>query len=182
MQMEEIEKNIILLCQKKDIGAFSKMYEFYKDKIYNLCLYMTKNQQDAEDIMQDIFLSVWKNIKKFNYQSKFSSWIYQIAVNHCIDKARKNKKVQFYPLSEIKAEGKSPEEIFHQKEIKQILRNAISKLNPKFKIYIILRDKEGFSYEEISKILKVSLNVVKINVHRAREQLAKELEILKREE
>lgn len=179
--MEEIEKNIVLLCQEKDIGAFSKMYEFYKDKIYNLCLCMIKNQQDAEDIMQDIFLSIWKNIEKFSFQSKFSSWIYQIAINRCIDRERKNKRVQIYPLSEIKTEEKSPEEIFHQKEIKQILRNAVNKLNPKFRAYIILRDKEGFSYEEISRILKVSLSVVKINIHRAREQLAKELEILRKE-
>lgn len=179
--MEEIDKNIILNCQKKDIGAFSQMYEFYKKKIYNLCLRMTGNYQDAEELTQDVFLIVWQKIGQFRFHSSISSWIYQIATNLCIDKARRAQKISFLPLTEAKAGKKeSMDEILYKKEMELKLQNALNKLKPQHRIYIILRDKQGFTYSEIAQILRVNLGTVKSRINRARMQLVKELKEYKK--
>lgn len=180
--MREIDQDIILNCQKKEIGAFSQMYEFYKDRIYNLCLRMSGNYQEAEDLTQDVFLKVYQKIGEYRFSSSFSSWIYQIATNLCIDKARRAQKITFVNLKETEQDvSDSMEELLYKKEMEVQLQKALTKLKPQYRIYIILRDKEGLTYSEIARILGVNLGTVKSKLNRARMQLAKELKDYKRE-
>lgn len=173
--MEDME--LILRCRDDDSEAFETLIRRYESKIYNLCYYILKNKDDALDASQEVALKIYKAISKFKGDSKFSTWVYRITHNTCIDYVKKRKDDLPYEdviNSETHVDNKI-DGIIEAKELKMELKRCISNLNNDFKTVIILRDINGLSYQEIANVLSIEVGTVKSRLNRAREALKKEL-------
>ena len=175
------EALLIEKARDGDISAFEKLISLYEKKIYNYCYRMTNNHEDAEDLAQEVFIKVYRNLNKFKGNSKFSTWIYRIAYNTCVDKYRKKRKAKIFSLDYFNDEGVGnmqpvsdnplPEDEVIQKERYERIQACIASLKPKYKTVIILRDIQNYSYEEIAEILQLPLGTVKSHINRARAAL-----------
>ncbi len=180
--MIDKERRLIKKCAKGNLEAFEELIEKYEKTAYNIALKMLKNQDDAMDISQEAFIKVFKSIKTFNFESSFSTWLYRIVTNTCLDFLRKKNNNVYSLDTPINTEDgeiqrdipdtlNSPEEILDKQLTKELVHDSINKLDENHKAIIILRDIQGFSYEEISQILDCSLGTVKSRISRARNNL-----------
>ncbi|GIP30541.1 ECF RNA polymerase sigma factor SigW [Paenibacillus sp. J23TS9] len=185
--VDNIENRLTKLALKGDQRAFAEIVELYKDKIYHLAYRMLGNRHEAEDIVQETFLRVYKNLDRYDPNQKFSTWIYRIATNLCIDRLRKKKPT--YSLdaemndqegmdgySMIPSDNRTPESETLLSETQEIIYQAIGSLPAKYKSVMILRYLQDLSLQEISDVLGMPVTTIKTRVHRGREFLRKKLE------
>lgn len=180
------EKELVSRAKKGDQYAFSQLVNLYSEKIYNLSLRILRKKEDAEDVLQETFLTVLQKINTFDGRSSFFTWIYRIATNAALMKLRK-KKPNFVDLPDNPDFNESIQDKFfvdwsqdaslnvHNKEVKIILNNAISELSDIYKTVFVLRDIENLSIKETSKILNITEENVKIRLRRARQYLRDKL-------
>lgn len=178
--MQQDESFLIKKAARGDVESFEKLIEAHQKKVFNIALGMLKNPADAEDIAQDVFIKVYKSLKNFKGQSSFSTWLYRVTTNTCLDELRRRKTRQTFSIDEeiVTQEGEvskqvvddspSPDEILEKNELKRNISHAISKLAKEHRTVIVLRDMQGFSYEEIANILQLPLGTVKSRINRAR--------------
>lgn len=180
-----MENELIKKAQNGDGAAFEELISPYTTIVYNIALRILGNPEDASDASQEALIRIYRNIGKFKGDSKFSTWLYRIAHNACIDEYRRRKsKLNFAsvsvddsyddsdnPLLEIPDTSPTPEEHTLKNERSKMLYDAISKLSPISKSAVLLRDVNGLSYEEIAEIQNCSLGTVKSRINRARQQL-----------
>lgn len=160
--------------------VFRILINRHKEKVRNI-IFITLSELDAiDDIAQEVFITVFKNLKNFRYESQFTTWLYRITINKCKDYLRK-KKVRKIFSSVDEDYDFSSTQIDENDDVRQIVRKAIDELPDKLRIPMILRDIEGFSYQEISETLDLDLGTVKSRIFRAREALRKNLEPMKKE-
>jgi RNA polymerase sigma-70 factor (ECF subfamily) len=169
-----------------DQKAFSELVKAYSERIYNLGLRILRKKEDAEDILQETFLTVIQKIDTFDGRSSFFTWLYRIATNEALMKLRK-KKLRYVDLPEnpdIKENIESKAFIdwsqdtslnVQNKEVKKILDDAINELSEIYKTVFILRDIEQLSIKETSEILNITEENVKIRLRRARQYLRDKL-------
>lgn len=181
------EKDLIAKAKQGDMQAFEALILKHEKIVYNVALRMMDHSEDAKDISQEVFLKAYRNIKNFDERAAFSTWLYRITYNTCIDEMRKRKGKQSYSLEEemeneegsmqrqIADEGETPEESILREEQKSEIIQALESLSAEHKAAIILRDIKGLSYEEIAEILDLSLGTVKSRISRARNQLKSEI-------
>ncbi len=162
-----------------DEFVFSELVKRHKDKVRNI-IYLTLTSSDSvDDIAQDVFITVYRNLKNFRFESQFTTWLYRITINKCKDHLRKkNIRKIFLPLQE---EELVFESINEDSDIKQIVRNAVAALPDKLRIPIVLKDLEGFSYQEIAESMQCEIGTVKSRIFRGREALKKILKPLEKE-
>jgi RNA polymerase sigma-70 factor, ECF subfamily len=184
--METVVKKRIKQVLKGDRNAFGEIVELYKDKVFQLSFRMLGNRHEAEDIAQEAFIRAYVNIQSFNMNLKFSTWLYRIATNLCIDRLRK-KKPDYYldaevagtegftMYSHIPSDASLPEEDVESLELQESIQKEISKLPDKYRSVIVLKYIEEMSLNEISEILDIPLGTVKTRIHRGREALRKQL-------
>lgn len=177
------EQILLKKSQEGDIHAFEQLIESYQKRVFNIAYRIIGSYDDANELAQEVFIKVYRSLVKFKGQSTFSTWIYSITKNVCYDelRKRKNKKVVYidedvkYDNSEIQRQIEDdrpqPDEIAEKNEIKRIIHEAISELSEEHRVAIVLRDIQGFSYEEISKILECPEGTVKSRINRARQSL-----------
>ncbi len=189
--MFDKEQKLIKKCMDGNLKAFDELIEKYEKTAYNIALRMLKNPEDAMDVSQEAFIKIFKSIKTFNFESAFSTWLYRIVTNTCLDFLRK-KNTNVYSIDnpiqtedgeierDFPDDSNTPEELYEKKLTKELVNNAIEKLDENHKAVIILRDIQGFSYEEISNILDCSIGTVKSRINRARNNL-KEIIIKEKE-
>ncbi|WP_199615366.1 RNA polymerase sigma factor SigW [Paenibacillus alkalitolerans] len=186
--MHNIETRLAKLAKTGDRGAFADIVELYKDKLYHLAYRMVGNRQEAEDIVQETFLRVFRNLDRYDETMKFSTWIYRIGTNLCIDKLRKRKAS--YSLDADVADGEgtdwyamlpsdepTPEGRVMLSETQRRIREAIDTLPEKYKSVVILRYLHDMSLQEIGDVLDMPVTTVKTRVHRGREFLRKKMEL-----
>ena len=171
-------------------SKFDYLIKQHKDKIFNYSLYMLRNRMDAEDVTQEVMIKVWKNINKFNFYAA-RAWIMRTTHNLCIDNLRlRGKQYQReVPIDENLSEKiedhnslGSPEKVLTICMIDETIKSAIEQLPEIHKSPFILYEIQGFKYREISKILDIPLNSVKVNILRARKQLQKQLKVYAKEQ
>ncbi|HYK71783.1 MAG TPA: RNA polymerase sigma factor SigW [Pseudoneobacillus sp.] len=184
--MDAIVKKRILQVLKGDQDAYGEIVEIYKDKVYQLCYRMLGNRHEAEDIAQDAFIRAYININSFNIELKFSTWLYRIATNLCIDRIRK-KKPDYYldaevagtdgltMYSQISSKSDMPEKELESLELEETIQKEILKLPDKYRSVIVLKYIEELSLIEIGEILNLPIGTVKTRIHRGREALRKQL-------
>ncbi len=168
------ESDLIERFKKGEASAFEAVVRKYQDRIYNLCRYMLRDPQNAQDAAQDVFLKAYKALKDFRPESSLYTWIYRIAVTTCLDYRRKSRREmsRSEPLTEdLPSVEPLPEELYESGEIPDSIQLALQKLPEKLKAAIVLREIEEFSYEEIAEVLHTSTGTVKSRISRAREQL-----------
>ena len=167
----------------KDEQAFSDLMEKYKDPIYYMLLKMVKNSDDADDLTLEAFGKAFNKLNQYTPNFAFSTWLFKIATNNCIDFLRKKKKNvmsidnrvsnndgdEF--MFEIKSDGMTPEEIAVNEQKIKLIRKFVKKLKPRYEILVEMRYFKEMSYEEISVELNLPLGTVKAQLFRAREFL-----------
>ncbi|MDP4110202.1 MAG: sigma-70 family RNA polymerase sigma factor [Bacillota bacterium] len=177
------ESQIIKRVQNGDEAAFEELLSAYEKKIYNLAYRESRNVQDAMDITQEVFLRVFRSIKDFRGESSFSTWVYRIATNMCIDFARRAAKNNAVSLTvydedgeaadmDIPDDSSTPETYYEKTELRREMERGLRMLSPEHRHIIILRDINGLSYLEIAQILKLEEGTVKSRLARARAKLA----------
>lgn len=174
------DEKLIARVKKGDYDAFERLVLKYEARIFHHCLKFLNNQDEAEDILQETFLQVYKSLDTFRGEAAFSTWLIKIATNNCLMKIRKKKKVDIVSIDKpIEVDGSQlPREIVDwsknpflqvsNDEIRAVLDQAISGLPEDKRVILVLKDVEGFSNIEIGEMLGMSVSAVKSRLHRAR--------------
>ena len=164
-----------------DESTFRLLVQRHKEKVRNIIYLSIGDSSAVDDIAQEIFITVYKNLKNFRYESLFTTWLYRVTVNKCKDFIRKkNVRKIFVPIKEASGEL-NYDSITEKNDTTKIVMNAISKLPAKLKQPLLLKDIEGFSYQEISETLNCEIGTVKSRIFRAREGLKKILQPIESE-
>ena len=181
----EIEK-IIKDSIRGDEEAFSKLLDFYLKPVFNFVYRICGNSKDAEDIAQEVFIKLWKNIKKYKSGKSFKAWLFSIARNTTIDLLRKRKNINFsefenedgenYLIDSMVDSEPWPDELVEKAENFKMIEEVVDKLPVIYKEVIILRYKSQFTFEEIGEITKRSTNTVKSQHQRGLMSLKKLLD------
>jgi RNA polymerase sigma factor (sigma-70 family) len=182
---EKAQHDFILveLARKGDQKAYAELLGRYRDAIFYMLLKMVNNTSDAEDLTIEAFGKAFKNINQYTPNFAFSTWLFKIATNNCIDFIRKrrgnvvsldqtiNNDNSFSPSAQIQSDTPDPEaHMINQQKIK-LLRDVVNKLKPRYRRLVELRYFNEFSYEEISKELNLPIGTVKAQLFRARDLL-----------
>ncbi|MGB0951818.1 MAG: RNA polymerase sigma factor [Planctomycetota bacterium] len=184
--MPDPDQALVEACQKADGQDFEEAYRqlfvLYQDRVYTICLRVAGNQEDALDAAQETMVTLARRIKDFAFRSRFSSWVYRIAVNAAIDSRRRRLDapragVQTTvgnaegdrQLQQVAAEEKhaDPVQELARTENQELIQDALGRMNPKFAALLVLRYIEGLSYEEIAEVQECSLGTVKSRLSRA---------------
>jgi RNA polymerase sigma-70 factor (ECF subfamily) len=188
--MDEIE--LIKKIKRGNKELFSEIVNKYKRVVYNHAYSFLRNKEEAEDTVQEIFTTIYKNIKSFREEAKLGTWIYRITVNICKNKLKQLKRKNQNIIEEIPEwdedgeenpieeklkdkDERTPDNVLVSDEIKKIVFKRMGELAEEQRKVLILRDIDGLSYEEIAKILKLSVSAVKSKIFRARENLREKL-------
>lgn len=183
-KLEDVK--LIKQALKGKQSAYKQLMKKYYGYTRNLVYKMTSNKEDIEDLTQEAFIKAFNSLKNFDSQFAFSTWLYKIATNNCIDYIRK-KKLNTYSIDknietddddykfEIPDSESLPDRNILESERKKVLDEAIEKLPERYKRVIILRHKADLEYEEIAKKLKLPVGTVKAHIFRGRELLNKYL-------
>ncbi len=176
--MQEALELLVKRAQKGDGTALEELLFAYEKRVYNIALRYMGSEADAYDMAQEALIKIYKRIKAFKGDSSFSSWVYRISVNTCLDGIRRRKKNVVSLESTIEAgasysdeQNDTPEESAVRKELQGRVQQAINTLSADHKSVIILRDINGLSYEEVAALLSVSVGTVKSRINRARQKL-----------
>lgn len=187
------DRELVEACQTADSpgleGPFRQLYEQYKDRVYNVCYRITGSATDALDASQETFGIMFRKMGEFRFESKFSSWVYRIAVNASIDMKRRAGSRWLASLDaateSARAKGtrmeirddkvELPTSAASRHELQNEIQHAIDQLSPKMRAITVLRYVENLTYEEIAETLQISIGTVKSRLSRAHEALDREL-------
>lgn len=176
----EIGKEIIDSCRLGHREAFRALYDVYKDQVYSIALYFFHGDQTvAGDVTQQVFLKLITNIDRFRGEAEFSTWLYRLVVNACMDVARRRKcdaAISDRSGREALAAPASQESECVRAQTADAVRAAVSALPPKFRIAVLLRYFEGLSYEQMAKALHCSMGTVASRLSRGHKMLAERLQ------
>ena len=186
---KELDEVLVRDLKAGKLEAFDQIVENYQRKIYALAFNMTRNQMDAQDVAQEVLLSIYRKIDTFQGKSAFSSWVYRITLNASYMKLRNRKKEQYVSLDEFMPAfnnagfqnekvtdwSENTESLLFSNETKGVIEKAVDQLPEKEKVVFILRDVDGLSTEKVGEILDLTVPAVKSRLHRARLFLRKKL-------
>ncbi len=186
---KELDEVLVRDLKAGKLEAFDQIVEIYQRKIYALAFNMTRNQMDAQDVAQEVLLSIYRKIDTFQGKSAFSSWVYRITLNASYMKLRNRKKEQYVSLDDfmpafnkagfqnekITDWSENTESLLFSNETKGVIEKAVDQLPEKEKVVFILRDVDGLSTEKVCEILDLTVPAVKSRLHRARLFLRKKL-------
>jgi RNA polymerase sigma-70 factor (ECF subfamily) len=181
-QIKDKDFDLIQAINSGEVDKFQDLVKRYEAKLYNFSLRMCRDPSDAEDMIQDTFLNVFRYLKNFRHETKFKNWLYKVAASTCFKKRRKSK---FAPDKELsleeflpKDETEKPDHVpqwalmpldkLLNEELAGVINKAIITLPKKYRMIILLRDIEGFSTTETAQILNLSPSNVKVRLHRSR--------------
>jgi len=188
--MLDSDVSLMLEFQKGDISSFEKLVQKHKESIINIIYQFIGERDEAEDLAVEVFLRVYRAAKKYQAKAKFTTWLYKITTNLCLNEIRKKAKLQTISLSKPISAGEekeeeliekiadaapSPQQILEKKERNALIRKAIDSLPAKQRMATILQIYEGLSYKEISRILGCSVKSVERRLYWARTNLKERL-------
>ncbi|MBU1639343.1 MAG: sigma-70 family RNA polymerase sigma factor [Proteobacteria bacterium] len=166
-----------------DKQSYNRLVLLYQSRIYNLAFNYVKNEEEAKDLAQDIFVTAYKALYKLRDDTKFGAWLYQIGLNHCRNRYKRLKRRGYFTNKSLDDEtislqltsGETPEHELEQQRTITLVRDTIATMNDGEKEILMLRDLQGMPYEEISEILDIPLGTVKSKLSRARTSLKNKL-------
>lgn len=179
MAESTIGPDVIQACQEGDREAFRLLFEAYKDRVFSIACYsFSGDEAAASDVTQQTFLKLMSSITQFRGESEFTTWLYRMVVNACIDEQRRRKR--FLPWGESPrmnraAEKRPQEKQLARNEMRDAVKEAIKELKPRFRMPILLKYIEGLSYEEIAVVMSCSKGTVASRLNRGHKQLAQRL-------
>lgn len=190
MAKEKRISDVALVAQFKqgDLGAFEELVSRYESKSFNLAMRFVRNQEDAEEVLQDVFTTLYRKVDGFQGKSAFSSWLYRIVVNAAFMKLRKRKQQSSVSLEDLplqtrllvlesdNAAARESGNATLNREIRDMVQYAISRLPEQYRAVFVLRDVDGLSNQEVGDILDLSIPAVKSRLHRSRLMLRRRLQ------
>jgi len=188
--MTEPERALVRRLRDRDERAFRELLESHRDRVYNITYRMLGNRAEAEDVAQEVFITVFKTIDSFREESKFSTWLYRVAVNHCKNRikylARRHDRDRDEldetshsangAIMNVQLRTPQPDRALEGVQMEGILQKAIESLDDDHRIVVVLRDIEDLTIEEICEITGLPDGTVKSRLHRARLALRKKLQ------
>ena len=182
MAEQLINGQVIEACQQGDRDAFQSLFEAYKDKVFSIAVYSSGGDRTlAEDVTQQVFLKLFTAIRQFRGDSEFTTWLYRLVVNACLDERRRSRRLlpwettgTMVAMNNV-SDKKPQERQYARLEVAEAVRVAIEELKPKFRLPILLKYIEGLSYEEIAEVMGCSKGTVASRLNRGHSQLAKRL-------
>ena len=180
---DQQEQDLIKRCQSGDAQAMEVIVRQYQTQVYNSAYGMLGNREDAQDLAQEVFLRVWEKIQQFQFKSRFSTWLYRIVMNQCINEKNRQRRHQTFPMEMDDSQAWTPVHLVTPEreallaEKQEMLQTALGQLKEDYRTVLVLREMENLSYEELAEVLNCSLGRVKSRLHEARMALR---QILKR--
>ncbi len=173
--------------RKGDVEAFGQLVERHQDYIYNAVFHLVSDEHDAEDLAQDVFVSAFDNLERFEGRAKFTTWLYGIMLNtvrsfwrrtgrHTVFSLQSSREDDDGPQPELEDEADGPVRRALRHEDVEVVREAISGLEEDLREILVLRDIQGLSYKELTEVLELPAGTVKSRLHRARGELKDELQ------
>ena len=170
---------LVLACLEGDKDSFGELATRYKNLIYSVVLRMVSDKEEANDLAQEVFIKIYRNLEKYSDEYKFSTWTIRIATNHVIDWRRKKKQetvnIEDVAGSLTADSGASPEDEYIAREQSRMLRNLVAGLPDIYRVPIVLYHEQGLSYQEIADITEEPLSKVKNRIFRGRKMLKESL-------
>lgn len=183
------DAEIVALCQQGDEAAYLQLYRRFSRQLYSLAYQMMGSHQEADEVLQETFIRVFKNLERLRSPEAFTAWVYQITVNLCMDhrkyRARTRARVQqvnmdeeYRPVFELATSRwvRNPQQVLENKELLGEITMAIEALPDQQKAVVIMHEVEGLSKKLIAETLQCSLVTVRTNLHHARKKLRKHLQ------
>ena len=169
------EQELILRTQEGDETAFEALVRLYDKKVYTLCSRMCISEEDAQEAAQDAFLAVWRAIGAFRQESSFSTWLYRLATNACIDLLRRNKRSggsvsldDEETAPELVDTRPLPQQELERRETQRLIEDGLRALPEDYRAILLLREVQGLSYAEIAEVTQLELGTVKSRISRGR--------------
>ena len=174
--MDNITENIIIKASEGNVEAFESIYKEYSGFVYNVAYRVVNNIDEAQEITQEVFLTVYRKLKSFKFKSSLKTWVYRIAVNMAIDYSRKRSREQDHTVlyednNKLNKTIDSVSENIEREQQEKIISTLLDSLSPDQRVCIILRSIEGLGYQEIAESLNININTVRSRLKRAREKL-----------
>lgn len=189
------EERLIEACRQGDREAFRQLFELHKDRVWSIALHFIGEEAAARDITQQVFLKLFTAINRFRGEAMFSTWLYRMTVNSCLDEQRRRKRFLSFDFFKTgddgelnamdKQQARQPEQGLVQEdrhaqlELSAAVKSAVKELRPKLRIAILLKYFEGLSYEEMAAALGCSAGTVASRLNRGHKELARKLAHLK---
>ncbi len=179
------DEDLMLSFQAGEAAAFEALLARHQKSVFNFIFRFVNNREEAEELLQEVFIKVYRNVKDYNPVGKFKTWLFTVARNLCVDHYRKKRLRYSESLDEVKEAGdlnkfeqiangeSAPDELSSAAELEKILTMALSSLNEDQKEVFLLREKMGFKFEEIAEMTNVSVNTVKSRMRYALEGIKK---------
>ena len=184
LKQYEDDFRLVRAFQAGDEKAFEELIRKYQRQVANIIYLSLGDREIVQDLVQEVFIRVFKSVRHFEFDSSFYSWLYRITVNLCIDEIRRRKFKRTFSLGFLSNEqvdeklasfekSHTPSDLLLEGEKKETVLKALQKLNVHHRAVMILREYDGLSYEEIAKTLTISIQAVKSRIFRAREEMRK---------
>jgi RNA polymerase sigma-70 factor, ECF subfamily len=177
------EQDLLAECRNGNREAFESLFIANQRRVFSVALNFFGGRHElAEDVTQQVFLKIFNKINDFRAEAEFTTWLYRITVNACLDEQRKTRR--FFSIENFFGEfrvKKTPDEKFEQREVSDEVQKAIGELRPKFRLPILLKYSEDLSYAEIAKVLDCSIGTISSRLNRGHKMLASKLKHLKKE-
>ncbi len=191
---DEDEARFVARLVARDETAFNELVLLFERRVFTLALRMLGRQADAEEVTQDVFVQVFRNVEAFRGDAKLSTWIFRVAVNLCKNRMKYDSRRQSRRHDDLGdyeerdalrgAEGVSsgtvarPDHALEERQLVDVVRDAIDTLEPEFRQLVLLRDVEDLAYEDIAEVTGLNVGTVKSRIHRGRTQLREKVERL----
>jgi len=177
MVLETSDRELIQACRRGERDAFRELFEAYKDKVYSIALRFSGNESLAMDIAQDTFLKLFSTMADFRGDAAFSTWVYRLVVNACLDHKRRSWRL--IPIADdliavLRAPCDSLRAVLHS-EMREKVRAAVETLSPDMRMAVVLRYTEGLSYDQIAEAMGCSAGTVASRLNRAHKALERRL-------
>ena len=186
LDVKTSDYELVLACIDGDKASFNCLVHRYKNLVYSVILRMVSDKEEANDLAQEVFIKLYRNLEKYQPEFKFSTWTIKVATNHVIDYRRRKKQdsVNMDEVGEslVADHGESPETLYLAKEQSRLLNDLVANLPDMYRVPIVLYHQQGLSYQEISEITDEPLSKVKNRIFRGRKMLKENLISLKRGE
>jgi RNA polymerase sigma-70 factor, ECF subfamily len=180
------EPDLIERAKQGDQQAFRKLVELHQRFAYSVAYRIVGNSSDAEDVVPEVFIKLWRNIAKYRFEIKLTTWLYKIITNQCLDHLKSASSKQKSMNQELKfnlqvSDGIDPEKQFSDQELVEVITTLARRLTPKQQAVFVLRDLEGLSVEEVCEILDMPSGKLKSNLYYARMKIREDLTLYYKE-
>jgi len=174
--MSDISSDLITKAAQGDMKAFEEIYKATSGFVYNVALRITNNRDDADEVTQDVFMKVHRNLKNFGFRSSFRTWVYRIAANTAINHSKKAARhddhlVEYDPAIHDAPTAGTADRVVERQDAEHLLAALLAVLDPDQRACIVLREIQGLDYRAIAETLNININTVRSRLKRAREKL-----------